>query len=509
MRETFPIPTFEELSDDMVNSTIFSELDLNMAFHQIVLDPESRKYTTFSTPLGLMRCIRLPMGFSSSSEILQRTLASVLAGLPGVKHVHDNIFIHGSDLEEHNTRLKLCLQRLQENGVTLNRSKCKFAQSKLDFMSMLYTCHGIQPTPKHVEAIKEFPEPATISEVRSFLGLANFLRRFVPNMATISAPLRQLTCKNEVFKWTDLEKKSFNLIKSAISSETVLSFFDRSRKTHVWVDASPIGIGAILSQSDVKGDIHPISFASRSLSLTEQRYAQIEREALAVKYGCLKFRHYLLGDPGFVIHTDHRPLLQLMHAHSKPPPRIERMVLAIQDFAYTLVHTPGDRNPADILSRKPLPMPSSSNVGEIQDSLYCNAILEAARPIALTLNEIRSATAADATLLSVASSIRSGSWQSKDPAIKSYYALRDSLTEVDGIIMRDDKIVVPSILRQRILQLAHQGHQGINRTTDRLFTKVWWPKMTSDASLFVQSCMTCQSLTPPKSGIIIMHSSTL
>ena len=497
LRESHPIPMFEELTDNIADSSVFSELDLNKAFHQIELDEESRQLTVFSTPLGLMRCIRMPMGFTSSSEILQRTLDSLLAGLPGVKHVHDNIFIHGSTSQEHLERLDMCLAHLKEHGITLNRGKCKFAMPKLEFMSTLYTRHGIQASSKHIEAIKVFPVPTDVKSVRSFLGLANFMRKFIPNMATVSAPLNDLTRKTTPWKWAESEQDAFDRIKQILCAETTLAYFDRKCPIHLWVDASPVGLGAILCQTDTSGSMKPVFFASRSLSDTEQRYAQTEREALAIKYGCLHFRHYLLGCPDFVIHTDHRPLLQLMVPGSRPTPRIERMVLAIQDYNYNLVHLPGEKNPADILSRHPLPKPTTTPVGELEDFAYCYSILQAAKPNALSLDDIRQATSSDSTLQAVISSLNTGQWHQSDPCMRSYFTLRHQLTAVDGIVMRSDRIVVPASLRSRVLQLTHRGHQGIVQTTDRLNSKVWWPKMSEDAILHVQACMACQATNTP------------
>ena len=226
--------------------------------------------------------------------------------------------------------------------------------------------------------------------MRNFPGLANFLRRFI-NMATRSAPLHALTKKSATWRWTSTEQEAFDNIKRAISHKTILAYFDKRRTSHLYVYASPLGLGAILCQLDDSGNMRPNSFASRSLSETdpEQRYSQVEREALAVKYGCLKFHHdhYLSGEPQFAVHTDHKPLLQLLRPGSRPPPQIERMALAVQDF--TLKYNLGAGNPADILSRNPMPQPLEPNVGKIDDAQSIAAILRAATPNAVTLEDKR------------------------------------------------------------------------------------------------------------------------
>ena len=243
--------------------------------------------------------------------------------------------------------------------------------------------------------------------------------------------------------------------------------------------------------------MRPISFASRSLSETEQRYSQTEREALAVKYGCLKFHHYLSGDPQFTVHTDHKPLLQLLRPGSRPPPRIERMALAVQDLTFTLEYNPGAGNPADVLSRHPLPLPSEPNVGEIDDAQYIAAILRAATPNAVTLEDIRVATAGDSELQAVLASLQTGDWRPTNSSMRSFFAVRDELSACNGCLLRNDHLVIPTSLRLQVLQLAHQGHQGIVRTRARLNSKVWWPRMSSDAEHHVQQCRACAATAPP------------
>ena len=272
LRERHPIPTVEELTDQMADSAFFSELDLNKAFHQIELSPESQQIAVFSTPLGYMRCKRLVMGLASASEILQRTLDKVLAGLEGVKHIHDNIIVHAPTEATHLLRLEACLKRLEEFNVTLNLAKCNFMQPKITFLANIYSHLGVQPSPDHATSIQSFKVPRNATELRSFLGLANFLRRFVPNMATIAAPLNSLTRKNVPWHWPDSAQQAFDRIKSAIADQTILAYFDAQKATHLFVDASPVGLGAILCQSSPTDstDLRPVAF-SGDLSCTHSQ----------------------------------------------------------------------------------------------------------------------------------------------------------------------------------------------------------------------------------------------
>ena len=170
-REIQPIPTFEETTDEMDGSTIWSKLNMFKSFHQIALHPNSRKDATFSTPRGLRRCTTLVMGFTNASEILQQVMSMVLSGIPGVRWIHDDITIYGRTVREYNERLAACLHRLQEYNVTLNKDKCIFRVNKITFMAMQLSSKGIQPSHQKVDAIKHFKTPSNVSEVKSFLGL--------------------------------------------------------------------------------------------------------------------------------------------------------------------------------------------------------------------------------------------------------------------------------------------------------------------------------------------------
>ena len=497
-RERHPIPTFAEVSSNMAGAQYFTELDMNKAFHQICLDDTSRQYTVFSTPLGLMRCKRLAMGLASASEILQRTMDKVLAGLQGVRNIHDNIFICGNSEAEHDNRLRECLKRLRDFNITLNLAKCQFKKTSLTFMATKYSSQGVQAADKHISAVDAFQTPSNASDVRSFLGLCTFMRRYIPDMATVTEPLRRLTKKGQPWCWTSEEQAAFDAIKATISQDRVLAYFDRRKQTHLYVDASPVGLGAILAQSSSSdpADIQPVLFASRSLSNTEQRYSQTEREALAVKYGCLHFAHYLIGDPKFIIYTDHKPLLQLLAPGSRPPPRIERMALRIQHLTFDLRYRPGPENPADVFSRQPLPHPTQTNIGASEDTAYINALASSAVPNALTLQEVREASQKDPTIQVVLSSLQTGRWDQTSPTIKPFFTVRHELSSTDSLLLRQQRLVVPASLQQRTLQLAHAGHQGITRTKQRLQSKVWWPHMTEHAETLCRQCVPCQTNIP-------------
>jgi hypothetical protein len=204
----------------------------------------------------------------------------------------------------------------------LNRKKCRFNLDQIPFFGHLFTKHGIKLGKDKADAVKQARRPKNGEEVRSFLGLVNFSGRFIENLATISAPLRNLTKKNIPFMWDQEHEQAFLLLKEKISCTEVLAYFDLTKKTQITVDASPVGLGAVLTQQHTGGN-RVIAYASRSLSEVEKRYSQTEKESLAIVWGCEHFSRYLLG-VDFDLITDHRPLERIYSPTSRPSARIER-----------------------------------------------------------------------------------------------------------------------------------------------------------------------------------------
>ena len=305
-REHHITPTMDDIIAELNGSAVYSKLDLNSGYHQISLAPESRKLTVFSTHIGLFRYKRLNFGVNSAAEIFQHKIRSTLWGLKGVINISDDILVHGKTQQEHDTNLEACLQRLREKNLTLNRSKCRFNKSRVEFYGHVFGAEGVSPDPKKITALRESDRPKNVEELRSFLGLAQYCSRFIGNFASIAEPLRKLTKMDATWTWKKKQEDSFNHIKDSIQNHCINSYFstDPSLKTKLYVDASPVGLGAILAQETAAGELKIIALASRALSPTEQRYSQTEREALAITWGIIHFKLYLLGNMLVVI-TDH------------------------------------------------------------------------------------------------------------------------------------------------------------------------------------------------------------
>ena len=488
IRERYPIPTIEESLQDLNGAAVFSKLDLKWGYHQIELDEKSRELTTFTTHDGLYRYKRLMFGISAAPEIYQHTIQQVLHGLPGVKNISDDIIVFGKDKSEHDKNLHGVLGRLQERGLTLNSEKCMFSVPEITFFGFDISARGIRPNNQSVEAIRNAPTPTNASEVRSFLGLASFCRRFIPDFSTIAYPLSELTRKAVQWSWTTTHQSAFDKLKAMLTSDCVMAHYDPAAPTQLRVDASPVGLGAILTQTQL-GVVRPVAYASRTLTAVERRYSQTEREALAVVWGCEKFHLYLYGTT-FDLLSDHKPLEVIYSPTSKPPARIERWGLRLQPYTFRLQYSPGATNPADMLSR--LPLPNTVHRGRNIAEEYVHYIARNAVPKAMSLTQLQQATSQDPVLQQVHQSVVSGNW-TKTKETHPYFCVKDELTATESLLLRGSRIVIPASLQSTTLQLAHEGHQGIVRTKQLLREKVWWPGIDKDVEHLIRSCISCQA----------------
>ena len=338
-RERFPLPNVDETLEEMNGSKWFSKLDLAQGFHQIPIDEESRKLTTFVTNDSVWRYKTLMFGVSNAPELFQRTIQQTLQGIKGCKNISDDIIIYGKNKEEHNTALRNVLQRLREKNLTLNKDKCVFSQNKITFMGHTLTSEGLLPHQDKKKAVLETQAPSSSKECKSFLGLVSYCSKFIPNFATIAEPIRKLTRKREQFVWGKDQQTAFDQLKNILTSAQVMAYYDPTAETSLIVDGSPVGVAAILSQKQQDGNFRPVAYASRTLNDTERRYSQIERETLAVLYGIERFHVYLYG-MSFTVYSDHKPLQNIFTPGHKPPARIERWLLRLQSYKFTVKFSP-------------------------------------------------------------------------------------------------------------------------------------------------------------------------
>lgn len=493
VRERQPIPTVEEILHDLNGSTVFTKLDLKWGFHQVSLKEESRHITTFATHRGLFRYRRLMFGISSAPEKYQKIIQDVFRTCRGVENIADDIIVHGKGVQEHDERLYAALNRLREVGMTLNGQKCEFRLSRLTFFGHEMTDRGVNPSEEKVAAIQDAEAPTTASEARSFMGLVQYSAKFIPNLASISRPIQDLTRKGTQFVWGDTQEAAFQELKRLITDPDTLAYFRIDCQTRIVADASPVGLGAVLTQCQ-DNEWRVISYASRSLTEVERRYSQTEKEALALVWACERFNIYIFGRQ-FELETDHKPLECIYTPTSKPSARIERWILRLQAYDFKVIYRPGKTNIADVLSR--LNSKVKRDHGENYD--FVRAVVENSVPVALTPREIERASAEDGELRHIKSCVRSGNWeQCKFPG---YTHVKDELCVYGELLLRGTRIVIPHSLRDRVVKLAHEGHQGIVKTKNRLRSKVWWPKMDRQAENVCKVCYGCQLVSqysPPE-----------
>ncbi|KAK3741501.1 hypothetical protein QZH41_002971 [Actinostola sp. cb2023] len=492
-RERHPVPTVEDLIVDLNGSTVFSKIDLNQGYHQLELDADSRNITTFATHLGLFRYKRLSFGINSASEIFQKAIEEAVQGIQGARNISDDIIVFGKQQDDHDNALRAVLQRMRDNNLTANPDKCLFNQSSIDFFGHHFSAEGISADDKKISSLINSSPPKNANEARSFLGFAQYLARFIKDFASISAPIRQLTHKDAKWVWGPDQQHAFASLKASMAAPEVMKYFDPLLKTELIVDASPVGLGAILAQVTHDQGRNVVAYASRSLTDCESRYSQTEREALAVVWGTEHFHLYLHGS-SFQAITDHKPLETIFNKSTcKATARLERLQLRLQPYKITVVYRPGADNPADYMSRHPDPKHSTSPNHLSRVDSYVNFVTANAVPNAVTLQEIQDATAKDHTLQNLAKVIATQRWYEAGRDVCEYQQVKQELTVANGVILRGTRIIVPETLRQRMIMLAHSGHQGIVKTKRLLRDSVWFPGIDGMVEEMIKQCLPCQA----------------
>ena len=482
VRERHVIPTIDDVLSDLNGCKVFSKIDLNQGYHQIPLHPGSRTLTTFSTHVGLFWYKRLNFGLSCAAEIVQKKVGDAIRGIPCVKNISDDIYIGAANEEDHDRHLKQVFHQFHENGLTINLPKCQFRVLSMLFFGHVFSDKGISPDPRKVEALQSVAPPTNVTEVRSLLSSAAFCSRFIRDFAVITRPLRQLTCEGVKWQWTEAEQSSFERLQAALSTKTTLGYFDPEKPTSIFVNGSPVGLGAVLTQKkEATNEVTPLHYASCPLTPTQTRYPQIDREALSIYWAIKRFHLFVYGKE-FKVITDHKPLVALFNNPSSTPPAgIERWLMELQQYRFTVEYRPGASNPADYASRHPIGDPEAQNYeSESEEHVYF--VTKNAVPKAITLPEIESATAKDPTLQAVMSAVKSGCWYKAPPNVSlselsRYERMKEQLTCIDTVLLKSDRLVVPSALRERIVDIAHEGHLGIVKTKALLREKVWFPCM--------------------------------
>ncbi|UYV81891.1 K02A2.6-like [Cordylochernes scorpioides] len=487
MRERYILPTAETIFSELKGATVFSVFDASSAFWQVPLDKESTNLCTIATPFGRFRFKRLPYGLNSASEVFQRCINNILSGLQGTACYMDDILIYGSTMEEHNRNLETVLRRLEENNVKLIAKKQQIAVDKVNFLGHIISRDGIAIQASRAEAIQKLKRPENKTEVQRFLGMVTYLGKFIPNLSDKTAPLRKLISNKSEWKFGGEENDCFEKLKDMVSNAPILTFFDPTKPITISSDASQYGIGTVLMQGG-----HAIEYASFSLNATQRKYAQIEKEPLAIVFGCERFQYYIWGND-VIVETDHKPLLSIVKKPlEKLSPRLQRMVLRLMRFQISLKFTPGKNMfVADHLSRDPL--------NDEVDTSYLEGQTESVHMLLVTTDEkikrLQKETHGDHTLIQLIEYAKNG-WPKYKTKVcdeaKPYWQFQDEIHVSDGIVYKGNCIMVPSTLRKEILQVVHSSHQGIAASKEKARSAFYWPGMITQVENEVEKCRTCQ-----------------
>lgn len=501
-RPHYSLPTFEDIAPKLAGSTVFTTLDAASGFWQIPLHEESQLLTTFITPFGRYKFKRLPFGINLATDEYQKRMVALFGEQEGVEVIVDDILIHGRDQDEHDRRLEAVMSKIKEIGLRLNKEKCKFSKREVSYFGHLVGSYGVKPHPEKVKAIAELDSPSNVSELRTVLGMFNYLTKFVPDMATVLKPITQLLRTDTAWAWGPEQELAFKTVKKLICEATSLRFYDPKKPVTVTADASSYGLGACILQQENDKWL-PVAFCSRTLTPAEQRYPMVEKECLALVWACERFAHYLVGLSSFVLLTDHKPLVPILAKKSidEVPLRCQRLILRLMRFNPEVRHVPGkEQHISDALSRNPLPLNPEID-GELTEEVKAHVdTVTATWPASPARKcEISAETEADSDLQAVKKYIE-GEWpaylSSLPDNLKPYYNARNELSIADGFITYSDRIVIPASLRSQIMNKLHESHQGLSKCLDNAQAAVWWPGMTSQLSDMIKNCRICAERRP-------------
>lgn len=493
----FQLHTMDEVKSRMQNAKVFALLDAANGFWMQKLDEASSDLCTFQTPFSRYKYLRMPFGNSSAPEEFVRTIAQIFENMEGVCTYMDDICVWGSSVEELNDRLIKVFKTASKNGIKFNESKCKLFVKELLYIGHKFTSEGVTPDPAKVEAIMKMETPKCKKGLEKFLGMCNYLSRYIPRYSDINQPLRELMKNDILFRWESNQEDSFNKLKIALCRSPCLTYFDTNQDITLSVDSSSTALGAVILQNG-----KPVAFGSRSLTLTEQNYCQLEKEMLAIVYGCVKMHQYVYGRKVFV-ETDHKPLETLFKKPLyKVPARLQRMMLAVQGYNLDVKYKPGrEMYIADTLSRSCNKIDTENKLKELADNTIMHVkLLQESLPISDTwLKKIQDETKCDSVLCTVKSYIEKG-WPENcnqlNSNIKQYWTFRDELAILDGIILKSNLVVIPRSLKNYMMGKIHEGHVGLSTCKTRARSCVFWPEINKDLDNYVTSCVPCAKLMP-------------
>lgn len=527
-KDTHPLPRIDDLLDQLGKARYFSTLDLAAGYWQIRMAADSREKTAFVTHRGLYEFMVMPFGLTNAPAAFQRLMQQILLPLnpsddPEFVNVYiDDVIVFSPTLEEHLGHLQQVISTLLDAGLKLKPNKCHFAREEVEYLGFLVTPGGLKPTNAHIKAVKEFPIPSGLKELRQFLGLASYYRRFVPQFAKIANPLHNLTRKDTPFVWDSECQTAFATLKTRLTTAPVLAYPDFTKGFVLETDASYVGLGAVLSQAQDDGKLHPVSYASRALSAPERNYPITELETLAVVWAISHYRAYLYGHD-VVVYTDHsavKAILGVTNLSGKHA-RWWTKVYANGLRSIDIVYRSGKENDnADALSRAPVLSPelpvsrSTDPVAEVfavqsettEPPSTIPELLEVEDTPSFPSGDLAGEQCKDPSLAPLIDYLAEGTLPSDAAAARLVVAKAQSFSLIDKILYHLDakqrqvrQAVVPKHLQPRIMHDYHQGRMSGHFSGPRLYRTIsqtwWWERMFTDILEFCRSCPQCHIAT--------------
>ena len=480
-KDAHSVPLISDILETLSESRIYTKLDLRSGFWAISLDEKTQEKTAFTTHLGLFEWLVLPFGLSNSPSCFQRYLQQVLNDYLWrfVLVFIDDICIFSKTTEEHEIHVQKVLERLDKHNLRLNPSKCEFSTDQITYLGHVITPEGLKPDPEKIMAVKEFPVPRRLKDVRSFLGLSSYYRRFIKGYAQLAKPMNILLEKDQPFIWSEECQKAFDTLKEKLITPPIISHFIPGLPIILYTDACGYAIGGILAQLK-EGKEHVIAYISKSLTKEQMKYSVCELEALAILWSIQKLRHYLYGAK-FTIKTDNHSLCYLMKMKDVSG-RLARWSLILQGYDFDIAYKSGKLHTnCDCISRYPFEKPDP----DIDD-------------FAMLLIED----------LNIAEKQQKDTWckeivrqltENKNKKYLINYEIKNGLLYR---VTQDDSqrkiylLCVPKKLRRKILTELHDspmsGHLGFLRTYTKLRERFFWRKIENSVRQYCRNCRSCQ-----------------
>ena len=524
-RETHPSKSPFHLARSVPQGSVKTVFDAWNGFHSVLLREEDRHYTTFITPWGLYRYKRVPQGFVSSGDGYNRRFDDILAHITRLVRCVDDSLLHDTTVEEHWWRVMEFMEVAGHAGVILNPGKFQFSKKTVDFAGFRITEDAVEPLPKYLDAIREYPTPRNITDMRSWFGLVNQVSHY-SQLCDIMEPFKKFLSPKVPFEWNDELDSIFNQSKSLIveAIKEGVQIFDPTRRTALMTDWSKTGIGFWLLQKHCEcrklspgccQDGWRITLAgSRFLSSAERNYAPIEGEALGVAWSLEQTRFFTMGCDELLVVVDHKPLIKLLGDRRLDEinnPRLFRLKQRTLMWKFQMEYQPGVHNHfADAVSRRPNRFAEMSSIDMQEDEDIMEELIVAGigndldRFYAVTWDVVKSMSENDPSIRLLASCVTAGfpSKKSEMPSeIAEYWDHRHGLNVVDSVVLYNDRIVIPVALRERVLDNLHSAHQGVTSMSSRALATVFWPGITASIEMARSGCRTCHRNAPSQAKL--------